>query len=75
MLLSRLCGPDVSRKTRECGPPDKPKQRHATRKEAEEHLWSLVHATGVRRHALEVYRCKWCKSYHVGHPPRRRYQK
>jgi predicted restriction endonuclease len=62
-------------KEREHGSPDRPKQRHETHKEAEQQLWSLVRDTGARRHALTVYRCKFCGGYHVGHRRKRRYQR
>lgn len=47
------------------------KVRHETRAEAKAHLWSMV-----RRGAfvlwLNVYRCKHCGHFHVGHRPGRR---
>lgn len=62
-------------RARECGTEERPKQRHATRKDAEEQLWSLVRETGVRRFSLTVYKCSFCSNYHVGHRIRRRHQK
>lgn len=47
------------------------KQRHETKTEAANHLWSLVRA-GTRRSAMSVYRCPHCGSWHVGHTKRRR---
>lgn len=61
-------------KEREHGPADHPKQGHATRKEAQDHLFNLVRGKGARRRSLEVYQCRWCGKYHIGHRKRRRHQ-
>lgn len=54
-------------KARECGA----KQRHDTKAAAEAHVWSLVKA-GTRRSRMQVYRCRHCGAWHVGHKRRNR---
>lgn len=54
-------------KTRGCGS----KVRHVTRKKALAHLWRLVRR-GAFLPWLNVYRCRHCGSWHVGHRPGRR---
>lgn len=49
---------------RQCGK----KQRHKQKGEAIAHLFSLAHSPGFVRYAgLTIYRCPFCKQYHVGH--------
>lgn len=55
-------------KARACGT----KARHATKAEAEAHLWALVRDTGTRPGAMSIYRCPYCKSWHIGHRKRAR---
>jgi len=59
---------------REHGSQDHPKQAHDTRRAAQDHLFSLMRNKGARRRSLEVYRCRWCGKYHIGHRKRRRHQ-
>jgi hypothetical protein len=47
------------------------KQRHPTREAGLSHLLSLARA-GAKRSRLQVYRCGFCKTFHVGHKIRRR---
>ncbi|HEX8024730.1 MAG TPA: hypothetical protein VF484_00860 [Candidatus Limnocylindrales bacterium] len=54
-------------KQRGCGQ----KVPHPTRKAAETHMWNLVRK-GAALARVNVYRCKHCPSWHVGHKPRHR---
>lgn len=42
------------------------KKAHETKDQARAHLERLIR-NGAARTALEIYRCKHCGSYHVGH--------
>lgn len=42
------------------------KQRHDTKDQARTHLERLIR-NGAARQRLEVYKCKHCGAYHVGH--------
>lgn len=54
-------------KARECGT----KHRHDTKTQAEAQLWSLVRA-GTRRARMQIYKCRHCGCWHVGHKRKRR---
>lgn len=43
------------------------KQRHESHDRAAAHIKSLRHAFGHDGTWLRVYKCKFCKGYHVGH--------
>jgi hypothetical protein len=43
----------------------KPKQCHKTKREARDHLISLINGS-EKRGILSVYRCDWADHYHVG---------
>lgn len=43
------------------------KQRHTTHGRAAAHIRSLRASHNYRPEWLQVYRCKFCKGYHVGH--------
>lgn len=47
------------------------KQRHTTKLQGLDHLMGLVRA-GVKFSRLRVYRCRFCRLYHVGHKIRKR---
>lgn len=55
-------------KARTCGQ----KARHASKADAERHLFALVRNTGTAPRGMSVYRCPHCGSWHVGHRKRRR---
>lgn len=40
------------------------KQKHATKDAARQHMYHLLRQGRVR---LNVYKCKRCKTFHVGH--------
>jgi hypothetical protein len=42
------------------------KMRHETKDEARTHLERLIR-NGASRSRLEIYKCKFCDHYHVGH--------
>lgn len=42
------------------------KMRHETRDDARDHLERLIR-NGASRARLEIYQCKHCGAYHVGH--------
>ena len=44
------------------------KHRHATQADARAHVKSLAYAGG---HHLQLYHCRWCGYFHVGHWHRR----
>ncbi len=43
------------------------KAEHATKALATDHQMSLIRS-GARN--LRVYKCRFCKKFHVGHPPK-----
>ena len=47
------------------------KRAHATRAVAENHMWRLV-KRGAALSGLNVYDCRHCPWFHVGHRPRGR---
>lgn len=49
-------------RTRQC----RSKRRHRSRSEAITAMDLLAFSTG-QRGLLNVYRCPWCRSWHVGH--------
>jgi hypothetical protein len=49
-----------------------PKVRHKSRKAAERHKASLMRWTGQSSRSLDVYECKICCFWHVGHRGGRR---
>lgn len=48
------------------------KRRHGTARAAEGHMRELVDRRGASPDRLNVYRCKHCGTWHVGHLGRRR---
>lgn len=48
------------------------KVRHDNRQTALAAMWSLVHRRGACPARYNVYRCRHCPGWHVGHRPRRR---
>lgn len=46
------------------------KQPHASQTEAFKHLAALRKKDGA--FGMNVYKCKICKAWHIGHPPRNR---
>lgn len=47
------------------------KVRHATREAARAHLFGLVRKFDKpSSERLETYQCRFCRGWHVGHPPR-----
>lgn len=42
------------------------KTRHTTKEDARHHLEALIR-DGAPRSQLEVYKCRFCRQYHVGH--------
>lgn len=52
----------MTSKRRSCGK----KQRHETRTQAAAHLAALIHA-GAAPFTRQVYKCRWCGGWHVGH--------
>lgn len=44
------------------------KQAHNTQAQALDHMHSLIRNGAAH---LRVYRCRFCRKWHVGHPPRR----
>jgi hypothetical protein len=55
-------------KRRECGT----KIRHETKESALGQAGQLRRRFAATRSTANVYRCRWCKYWHVGHQPRRR---
>lgn len=55
-------------KTRECTG----KQAHETKTEALAHSGSLRRRFAATSGTANVYRCRYCSNWHVGHRPRRR---
>jgi len=48
------------------------KRAYATREDAEAHMWRLVRSRGAALSGLNVYDCRFCAGFHVGHRPRGR---
>ena len=44
------------------------KQRHESKGKAEAHLRAFSRRYGPTK--MQVYFCRFCKGYHVGHPPK-----
>lgn len=45
------------------------KQRHPNREAAVQRLLALARKTGTATHSLNVYRCRHCQGFHIGHRP------
>jgi hypothetical protein len=43
------------------------KQKHKTKEEAQAHLSSLKRKRGAAIWRMDVYKCPYCKMFHVGH--------
>jgi hypothetical protein len=50
------------------------KHGHDTRAAADRHMRDLIHRCGAAEARLNVYRCRHCRLYHVGHRLRQRRQ-
>lgn len=43
------------------------KTQYETREDADDTLGFLAREKGVRRNSMNVYRCKYCDWFHIGH--------
>lgn len=61
--------PNMATKTqaRSCGG----KRQHDTKEEALDHIFSLCRNAGIWPYSLTVYKCGYCKAWHVGHKPKK----
>lgn len=47
------------------------KRRYESKEEAGKALYGLVMNTKVTFREMNIYRCRFCKKYHIGHKPKK----